>query len=247
MDSMLLFERGDLSDSIPAAVTAGNVNEDAARTALEQSQWHCRSTAALRIVSALHPRWLFAFVALLLLIPAFLRDGGYKLFAMARYRLFGTMPEEGGAGGASCRMVTKETRARFLEYVLKDMEKEATRKAKIMQEQQEKNGSAAEVATATAAAAAELAAAATTTATTTTAGESATIGAAAALPPAALVSPAIERETNREIAAIHGHAHTFATGVDHALAATTAENEQDEQVSEDTSSLQQRKKTAAAQ
>jgi len=63
------------------------------------------STAALRIARRLSAptSWLYA----LIVIPRFLRDWGYRLFARHRYKLFGKRDE--------CMVPTAEIRGRFLE------------------------------------------------------------------------------------------------------------------------------------
>lgn len=120
MDSMILIEGGP---SVPP--TPG------------YAPWFCRSTGILRIAARLHPRWLFAFLWILLLIPEVIRDAGYKVFAALRYRVFGKVSSSSSSSsGSNCRLVTKATRGRFVEYQVKDLEK-AWRKKEKETEQQE--------------------------------------------------------------------------------------------------------------
>jgi len=102
-------------------------------------EWFAHSSGILRILGSLHPKWLYAPVNALLLIPAPVRDWGYKTFARFRYRLFGTIEEgqdpadsndNGNGNGASCRVITKATRKRFLEYVIRDRMRELKKKEK---------------------------------------------------------------------------------------------------------------------
>jgi predicted DCC family thiol-disulfide oxidoreductase YuxK len=66
-------------------------------------QLFARSAAALRIVSYFGGPWKLALV--LAVIPRFVRDAAYDLFARFRYRLFGRYK--------SCPMPSGEQRARF--------------------------------------------------------------------------------------------------------------------------------------
>lgn len=70
----------------------------------EDGRYYTRSTASFRIMRRLAWPWPLLYV--LILIPAPLRDLGYKLIAGNRYRLFGK--EE------SCFIPTPEIRSRFL-------------------------------------------------------------------------------------------------------------------------------------
>lgn len=63
-----------------------------------------RSTAVLRIVRRLGLPWRLAYAAIV--IPAALRDLGYRIVAKLRYRLFGKQD--------ACRVPTSEIRARFV-------------------------------------------------------------------------------------------------------------------------------------
>jgi len=63
------------------------------------------STAALRIARRLSAPWSWTYA--LILVPRFLRDWAYRLFAKYRYRLFGKRDE--------CMIPTPDMRSRFLE------------------------------------------------------------------------------------------------------------------------------------
>jgi predicted DCC family thiol-disulfide oxidoreductase YuxK len=63
-----------------------------------------RSAAALRVASYLGGVWKLALAARL--IPAFIRDALYDLFARYRYRFFGRQE--------SCMLPSRETRSRFI-------------------------------------------------------------------------------------------------------------------------------------
>ena len=65
---------------------------------------HMRSGAALRIARHLAGAWKL--LAAFLVVPWFLRDLAYVIFAKNRYRLFGRSD--------TCRLPTPEFRARFL-------------------------------------------------------------------------------------------------------------------------------------
>ena len=69
------------------------------------STLHLHSTAFLTTLASLG--FPYSLTSLLLLIPAPLRDLGYRLFASIRYKVFGT--------GESCRVMTKDVRRRFIE------------------------------------------------------------------------------------------------------------------------------------
>jgi predicted DCC family thiol-disulfide oxidoreductase YuxK len=98
MDSMILLEGGHEDGRVP---------------------YYARSTAALRIMAQLQPAYLFKPLWGVLLIPASLRDLGYKAFASVRYRLFGTVAEE----ASECRRATLADRPRFIELYLADQDK----------------------------------------------------------------------------------------------------------------------------
>ncbi|HSU25717.1 MAG TPA: DCC1-like thiol-disulfide oxidoreductase family protein, partial [Pyrinomonadaceae bacterium] len=65
---------------------------------------YTHSTAALRIVRRLSRPWPLLYG--LVIVPAFIRDYCYKLFAKYRYRLFGKKDQ--------CMIPTQDVRARFL-------------------------------------------------------------------------------------------------------------------------------------
>jgi len=71
---------------------------------IEDGKAYTHSTGALRIARRLRApwSWLYAFIV----VPAPLRDLGYRLFAKYRYRMFGRKDE--------CMIPTPEVRARFL-------------------------------------------------------------------------------------------------------------------------------------
>lgn len=71
---------------------------------IENGNAYTHSTAALRIAKRLDGAWktIYGFIVL----PRFLRDFFYKLFAKNRYKLFGKQD--------ACMMPTPEIRARFL-------------------------------------------------------------------------------------------------------------------------------------
>ncbi len=71
---------------------------------VEDGKVYTHSTAGLRIARRL--RWPWSWSIVFWIVPRFLRDLAYSLFARYRYRLFGR--EE------SCRVPTPELRARFL-------------------------------------------------------------------------------------------------------------------------------------
>ena len=71
---------------------------------IEDGKAYTRTTAALRITRKLRGAWrlFYGFIV----VPSFIRDYFYKLFAKNRYRLFGKTE--------ACMMPTPEIRARFL-------------------------------------------------------------------------------------------------------------------------------------
>ncbi|WP_026461853.1 thiol-disulfide oxidoreductase DCC family protein [Adhaeribacter aquaticus] len=71
---------------------------------IQNGRYYQQSAAALRILRGLTGGWplLYAFM----ILPAFLRDGVYRLVAKNRYRWFGQQ--------ASCMLPTPELKARFL-------------------------------------------------------------------------------------------------------------------------------------
>ena len=71
---------------------------------VEDGRAFMHSTAALRIARGLGGIWSMAYI--FIIVPAFIRDWFYKLFAKYRYRLFGRKE--------ACMLPTPEVRARFL-------------------------------------------------------------------------------------------------------------------------------------
>jgi predicted DCC family thiol-disulfide oxidoreductase YuxK len=71
---------------------------------IENGKLYTKSTAALRVARRLNGAWPLLFVAVL--VPRFIRDAAYRLFAANRYRLFGR--------SEVCRVPTPEIRSRFL-------------------------------------------------------------------------------------------------------------------------------------
>lgn len=71
---------------------------------IENGKAYLHSTAALRIARNLSGIYSFSYV--LIIIPAFIRDWAYKLFAKYRYRLFGRTD--------ACMIPTPALKERFL-------------------------------------------------------------------------------------------------------------------------------------
>lgn len=71
---------------------------------IDEGKAFTHSTAALKIAKKLSGPWPVAYG--MIIVPRFVRDGAYKLFAKYRYRLFGRRD--------ACMMPTPEVRARFL-------------------------------------------------------------------------------------------------------------------------------------
>jgi len=72
---------------------------------IEDGDVSTHSTAALRIARRLNAPWSWTYA--FILVPGFLRDGCYRLFAKYRYSLFGKRDE--------CMIPTPDIRSRFLE------------------------------------------------------------------------------------------------------------------------------------
>jgi predicted DCC family thiol-disulfide oxidoreductase YuxK len=72
---------------------------------VEGEKCSVRSTAALRIAWHLDGWWRY--LSALLLIPTFVRDFAYEVFARHRYRWFGKLD--------ACRVPSEEVRGRFLD------------------------------------------------------------------------------------------------------------------------------------
>jgi len=66
---------------------------------------YVRSAGALRVAELMGGKW--SLLTLLRIIPGFVRDWGYDLFARNRFRMFGRLQ--------TCRLPSPEQRARFLE------------------------------------------------------------------------------------------------------------------------------------
>ena len=71
---------------------------------IENGKAYMHSTAGLRIAKGLGGGWSLAYV--FIIVPAFIRDWGYKLFAKYRYRLFGRQD--------ACMLPTPDVRERFM-------------------------------------------------------------------------------------------------------------------------------------
>lgn len=71
---------------------------------IEDGKAYVRTTAALRIARKLRGAWRFFYG--FIIVPAFVRDVFYKLFARNRYKMFGKQE--------ACMMPTPEIRERFL-------------------------------------------------------------------------------------------------------------------------------------
>ena len=71
---------------------------------VEDERAFTHSTAGLRIAKGLGGAWSLAYV--FIIVPAFVRDFFYKVFAKYRYRMFGRTE--------ACMLPTADVRARFL-------------------------------------------------------------------------------------------------------------------------------------
>lgn len=71
---------------------------------IEDGEVYTHSTAALRIAGRLDGGWKW--FSYLRVVPSFIRDGFYKLFAKYRYKLFGKKDE--------CMLPSPDVRKRFL-------------------------------------------------------------------------------------------------------------------------------------
>lgn len=71
---------------------------------IENGKAYVRTTAALRVARKLSGAWRFFYG--FIIVPAFVRDVFYNLFARNRYRMFGKQE--------ACMMPTPEIRERFL-------------------------------------------------------------------------------------------------------------------------------------
>ena len=71
---------------------------------IENDKAYTHSTAGLRVAKGLGGIWSFGYA--LIIVPAFIRDWAYRLFAKNRYRLFGRQD--------ACMLPTPDVRERFL-------------------------------------------------------------------------------------------------------------------------------------
>lgn len=71
---------------------------------IEDNKVYTYSTAALRVARKLDGLWSWAYA--FIVVPQFIRDFFYKLFAKYRYKMFGKKDE--------CMLPTPEIRSRFL-------------------------------------------------------------------------------------------------------------------------------------
>ncbi len=71
---------------------------------IEDDQAYMHSTAGLRVAKGLGGIWSLGYA--FIIVPAFIRDWAYKLFAKYRYRLFGRQE--------ACMLPTPDIRERFL-------------------------------------------------------------------------------------------------------------------------------------
>ncbi len=71
---------------------------------IEDGEAYMHSTAALKIARGLGGIWSLAYV--FIIVPAFIRDAAYKLFAANRYKIFGRQD--------ACMLPTPDVRERFI-------------------------------------------------------------------------------------------------------------------------------------
>lgn len=71
---------------------------------VENDKAYLHSTAGLRVARTLGGIWSLGYV--FIIVPAFIRDWAYKLFAKYRYRMFGRQD--------ACMLPTPDVRERFL-------------------------------------------------------------------------------------------------------------------------------------
>lgn len=71
---------------------------------IENDKAYMHSTAGLRVAKGLSGIWSLGYI--FIMVPAFIRDFGYRLFAKNRYRLFGRQE--------ACMLPTPDVRERFL-------------------------------------------------------------------------------------------------------------------------------------
>ena len=83
-----------------------NIGEDVDSIILiEDDKAYLHSTAGLRVARGLGGIWSLGYA--FIIVPAFIRDWAYKLFAKYRYRLFGRQE--------ACMLPTPDVRDRFLD------------------------------------------------------------------------------------------------------------------------------------
>lgn len=106
-DKRNLFKFAPLQSEIGQKLLAEH-NIDSVETdsviLIENDKAYTHSTAALRISKNLGGIWSLGYI--FIIVPKFIRDFFYKLFAKNRYRLFGKKD--------ACMMPTPEIRAKFL-------------------------------------------------------------------------------------------------------------------------------------
>ena len=71
---------------------------------VENEEAYMHSTAGLRVAKTLGGIWSLGYA--FIIVPAFIRDWAYRVFARNRYRLFGRLD--------TCMLPTPEVRERFL-------------------------------------------------------------------------------------------------------------------------------------
>lgn len=94
----------DLADEHGITAESTNGSPDSV-ILIEDDTVYIRSTAVLRIARHLEKPW--SWLSVFEVIPSFVRDSLYKLFAKYRYNLFGKMDQ--------CMVPTPEVRSRFLD------------------------------------------------------------------------------------------------------------------------------------
>ena len=77
---------------------------------IEDGRAYVHSTAGLRIAKGLGGIWPLAYS--LIVVPAFIRDAAYKLFARYRYKLFGKQE--------ACMLPTQDVKDRFLDSKIQE-------------------------------------------------------------------------------------------------------------------------------
>lgn len=95
--------QSDIGDELVAKHGIDTADTDSV-IVVEDGRAYTHSSAALRIARQLDSVWSWTYA--LIVVPKFIRDLAYRLFAKHRYRLFGRQD--------ACMMPTPEIRARFL-------------------------------------------------------------------------------------------------------------------------------------